>query len=79
MREREVACNIASLSATSDDSLKVIAVGVEENCNGRGITIRVVANMENLSAITTGFVGLARALKHAARLGWVINLLPTLY
>jgi hypothetical protein len=44
----------------------------------RGITIRVAANTGDLSAVTTGFVRLARALEHAARRGWVINLLPTL-
>ena len=64
------------LSATSDDSLKVMAVCVDEHCNGRGITIRVAANTGDLSAVTTGFVRLARALEHAARRGWVINLLP---
>jgi hypothetical protein len=78
VREREIACNLAFLSATSDDSLKVMAVCVEEHCNGRGITIWVAANTGDLSAVTTGFVRLARALEHAARRGWVINLLPTL-
>jgi hypothetical protein len=78
VREREIACNLAFLSATSDDSLKVMAVCVEEHCNGRGITIRVAANTGDLSAVTTGFVRLARALEHAALRGWVINLLLTL-
>lgn len=34
--EREIACNLAFLSATSDDSLNVMAVCVEEYCNARG-------------------------------------------
>jgi hypothetical protein len=79
VREKEIACNLAFLSATSDDSLKVMAVCVEEHCNGRGITIRVASNTGDLSAVTTGFVRLARALEHAARRGWVINLFPTIY
>jgi hypothetical protein len=78
VREREIACNLAFLSVTSDDSLKVMAVCVDEHCNGRGITIRVAANAGDLSAVTMGFVRLARALEHAAQRGWVINLLPTL-
>ena len=61
VREREIACNLGFLSATSDDSLKVMAVCVEEHCNGRGITIRVAANTGDLSAVTTGFVRLTRA------------------
>ena len=77
-REREIAGNLAFLSATSDDSLKVMAVCVEEHCNGRGITIRVAANTGDLSVVTTGFVRLARALEYAAQRGWLINLLPTL-
>jgi hypothetical protein len=55
-----------------------MAVCVEEHYNGRGITIRVAANIGDLSVVTTGFVRLARALEHTARRGWVINLLPTL-
>ena len=68
----------AFLSTTSDDSLKVMAVCVEEHYNGRGITIRVAANTGDLSAVTTRFIRLARALEHAVRRGWAINLLPTL-
>lgn len=52
-----------------------MAVCVEEHCNGRGITIRVAADIGDLSAVTTGFVRLARALEHAAQRNWVINLL----
>jgi hypothetical protein len=79
VREKEIACNLAFLSATSDDSLNVMAVCVEEHCNGRGITIRVASNTGDLSVVTAGFVRLARALEHAASRGWAIHLLPTLY
>lgn len=68
-REKEIACNLAFLSATSDDSLKVMAVCVEERCNGKGITIRLTANTGDLSTVTVGFVRLARVLEHAARRG----------
>lgn len=79
VREKEIVCNLAFLSATSDDSLNVMAVCVEEHCNGRGITIRVASNTGDLSAVTVGFIRLARALEHAASRGWAIHLLPTLY
>jgi hypothetical protein len=78
VREREITSNLAFLSATSDDSLKVMAVCIEE-LNGKGITIRVASNTGDLSAVTRGLVKLARVLEHAARRGWVINLLPRLY
>jgi len=48
VREREVACNLAFLSATSDDNLKVMAVCVEEHCNGEGIMIRIASNTRDL-------------------------------
>ncbi|KAG4438648.1 hypothetical protein IFR05_005892, partial [Cadophora sp. M221] len=66
-REKEIACNLAFLSATSDDSLKVIAVCVEEHRTRKGITIRIAANTGDLSIVTAGFVRLARVLEHAAQ------------
>jgi hypothetical protein len=36
VREREIACNLAFISATSDDRFNVMAVCVEEHCNARG-------------------------------------------
>ncbi len=56
-----------------------MAICIEEHYNGRGITIRVASNTGDLSAVTAGFVRLARALEHAARRGWAIPLLPALY
>jgi hypothetical protein len=63
-------------SATSDDSLKVMAVCLEEYYNGRGFTILVAAYTGDLSAVPTGFVRFARVLEHVARQGWAVNLLP---
>jgi hypothetical protein len=79
VREKEISCNLAFLSATTDDSLKVMAVCVEEHGNGQGITIRVASNTGDLSKVTNGLVKLARVLEHAAQRGGFINLLLTLY
>src|SRR5437868_6249261 len=54
VREKEIACNLVFLSATSDDSLNVMAVCVEEHCNGRGITIQIASNTGDLSVVTAG-------------------------
>ncbi|RDL35987.1 Uncharacterized protein BP5553_06599 [Venustampulla echinocandica] len=66
LREQEIASNLAFLSATSDDGLKVMAVCVEEHCNGKGITIRVASNSGDCSAVTNGFDKLAKVLEKAA-------------
>lgn len=68
-REREIASNLAFLSATTDNGLKVMAVCVEEHSNGEGITIRIASNTGDLSAVTSGFAMLARILEQAARRG----------
>lgn len=68
-REKEIASNLAFLSATSDDSLKVMAVCVEEHSNGEGITIRIASNTRDLSAVTAGFRMVGEVLKQAARRG----------
>lgn len=68
-REKEIASNLAFLSATSDNSLKVMAVCVEENNNGEGVTIRIASNTGDLSAVTSGFTMLATILEQAARRG----------
>jgi hypothetical protein len=68
-REKEIASNLAFLSATSDESLKVMAVCVEERCNGEGITIRIASNTGELSAVIREFITLAKILEQAARRG----------
>ena len=68
-REKEIASNLAFLSATSDESLKVMAVCVEEHCNGEGITIRVASNTGDLSAVMRELMTLAKILEQAARRG----------
>ena len=68
-REKEIASNLAFLSATSNESLKVMAICVEEHCNGEGITIRVASNTGDLSAVVREFVTLAKILEQAAQRG----------
>ncbi len=68
-REREIASNLAFLLATTDNSLKVMAVCVEEQRNGRGSIIRISSNTGDLSEITQSFTVLAGILEQAARRG----------
>lgn len=66
-REQEIASNLAFLSATTDDSLRVIAVCVEERLEGKGSTIRIASNTGDLAALTSGMRRLANVLERAAR------------
>ena len=59
-REKEIANNLAFLSATSNDCLKAMAVCVEEHRNGEGTTIRIALNTGDLSEVTNGFMMLAK-------------------
>jgi hypothetical protein len=68
-REKEIASNLAFLSATTDESLKVIAVYVKEHYNEEGITIRIASNNGDLSAVIQEFIILAKILEQAARRG----------
>jgi hypothetical protein len=58
-REQEIANNLAFLSATTDDSLRVMAVCVEERADGMGATVRIASNTSDLTAITSGLRMLA--------------------
>jgi hypothetical protein len=68
-REQEIASNLAFLAATTDDSLRVMAVCVEERPDGRGATVRVASNTGDLTAVTSGLRMLATTLEQAARRG----------
>jgi hypothetical protein len=50
-REKEIASNLVFLLATTDKSLKVIAIYIKEYYNSKGITIRIVLNTRDLSAV----------------------------
>ncbi|PMD60360.1 uncharacterized protein K444DRAFT_642993 [Hyaloscypha bicolor E] len=78
LREKEIASNLAFLLATTDESLKVMAVCIKEYYNSEGITIRIVLNTRDLSAKTTGRLALITQLYEAinnksvkARLGLI--------
>jgi hypothetical protein len=66
LQEKEIASNLAFLSATSDESLKIMAVCVKEYCNREGITIWIASNTRDLSAIVREFITLAKILEQAA-------------
>ncbi|KAM5469181.1 hypothetical protein MauCBS54593_004533 [Microsporum audouinii] len=66
-REKEIVNNLAFLSATTDDSRRVMAVCIEESISGEGVTIRITSNTGDLSAVTAGFRRLAEVLERAAR------------
>jgi hypothetical protein len=62
-REQEIASNLAFLLATTDDSLRVMAVCVEERPDGRGTTIRIASNTGDLTALTSGIRRLVNVLE----------------
>ncbi|OBT81073.1 hypothetical protein VE02_10304 [Pseudogymnoascus sp. 03VT05] len=66
-QEKDIASNLAFLSATSDDSFKIMAVCVEEHSNGEGITIRIASNSGDLSVVKAGFIKVGEILEQAAR------------
>lgn len=68
-REREIASNLAFLSATTDDSLKVMAVCIEEHRNRKGCTVRVSSDSGDFSMLMDGFRRLARVWEQAAQRG----------
>lgn len=68
-QEKDIASNLAFLSATSDDSRKIMAVCVEEHSSGEGITIRIASNSGDLSAVKAGFIKVGEILEQAARRG----------
>ncbi|TVY32390.1 hypothetical protein LSUB1_G008540 [Lachnellula subtilissima] len=67
VRENEISSNLAFLSATSDDGLKIMAVCVEEHVSGTGVTIRIASNSGGLLEVTSGFKILASSVEQAAR------------
>lgn len=68
-RENEIVGNLAFLSSTTDDILRVTAVCVEEGDSGEDIIIRVASNTGDLTEVVVGFGRLARVLEESARRG----------
>jgi hypothetical protein len=50
-REKEITSNLAFLSTTIDESLKVMAICVKEHYNREGITIQIALNTRDLIAL----------------------------
>lgn len=67
--ERRLAGDLAFLAATTDDPNKVMAVGLEEHPDGRGLTIRVATNTGVLRDTLPGLRAIANTLEQAATRG----------
>ena len=65
-RERQLADDFAFLSATTDDTLRVMAVGLEEDLDQQGMTIRLASNTGDLTEVKEGFENIVQVLEQAA-------------
>ena len=68
-REKQLAESFAFISASTDDMLRVMAVCVEEDLDGVGMTIRLASNTGDLSRVVAGLTGIAGTLEKAALRG----------
>ena len=68
-RERQLVDSVAFLSASTDNMLEVMAVGIEEDLDKTRMTIRLASNTGDLSHLTQGFNGIARTLEQASLRG----------
>jgi len=68
-REKQLADNLAFISASTDDMLRVMAVAVEEDLDKGGMTIRLASNTGDLSQIVEGFNNIAEILEMAVLRG----------
>ncbi len=75
-RERQLADSFAFISASTDNMLRVMAVSIEEDTDGHGITIRVASNTGDLSSMKEALGDIAKTLEKAATRG--TNRLPEL-
>ena len=65
-RERQLVDSFAFLSAATDNMYRVMAVCIEEDPGGDGMTIRLASNTGDLAFVTQGFNDIARTLEHAS-------------
>ena len=68
-REKEIVDNLAFLSATTNDSTKVMGVCLEEARDRRSCTIRLASNTDGLDEVVYGFKLIAKILEQAASRG----------
>ena len=69
--EKEIVDNLAFLSATTNDSTRVMAVCLEEGRDHSSCTIRLTSNTGDLNEVVYGFQLIARILERAALRGLV--------
>ena len=65
-RERQLTDSFAFISATTDDMQRVMAVSIEEDSDGKGMTVRLASNTGDLSDVTQGLSGIAQTLEQAS-------------
>ena len=68
-RERQLAENLALISASTDDILRVMVVCIEEGFGGQGMTIRLASNTGELSSIKESLYGNTATLERSALRG----------
>lgn len=68
-QEREIVDSISFLSATSDDPLNVMAVGLEEDLSGNGVALRFASNTGQRSKFEKEMRRLAELLMIVSRQG----------
>lgn len=66
VREKQLAEDFAFISASTDDMHKVMAIGLEEDSDRKGMTIRLASNTGDLSEVKEGFESIANILQRAA-------------
>ena len=69
--EKEIVDSLAFVSATTNDSTRVMAVCLEEARDRSSCTIRLTSNTGSLDEVLYGFKLLARILERAASKGLV--------
>ena len=68
-REKQIVEDLAFLSATTDDSAKIMAACFEETRDGRSCTIRVTSNNGDTDEVVHGFKLMAKILEQSASRG----------
>ena len=68
-REKEIVDNLAFLSATKNDSNRIMAACLEEAFDHKSCIIRLTSNTGDLNEVVNGFNHMARILERAASRG----------
>lgn len=65
-REKQIVENLAFLSATTDDSTRVMAVCLEEARDRHSCTVRLTSNKGDIDQVVLGFNHVAKILERGA-------------